>query len=186
MGNQSILWQRLDRPGHEFGRLSLLQPDHELFGTAVFAHDQIPCRLDYLIVCDSKWQTLSGKVTGWVGNEKVEIDIRVDSNHCWRLNGKDCPQVTGCIDIDLNFSPSTNLLPIRRLDLATGREAKVRAAWLRFPDFTLEPLEQLYRRADDTIYHYESAGGSFVTDLQVNTTGFVTLYPNLWQVKAIT
>jgi hypothetical protein len=186
MGNQSILWQRLDQPGYEFGRLSLQPTSQHLFGTAVFAENQRPCRLDYLIVCDSKWQTLSGKVTGWVGNEMVEIEIEVDSDRCWRLNGKDCPQVTGCLDIDLNFSPSTNLLPIRRLNLAVGQKAEVRAAWLRFPGFTIEPLEQLYRRTDDATYHYESAGGSFVTDLQVNTTGFVTRYPNLWQVEAIT
>lgn len=37
-----------------------------------------------------------------------------------------------CVDIDLNFSPSTNLLPIRRFDLSVGASAIVRAAWLRF------------------------------------------------------
>ena len=36
----------------------------------------------------------------------------------------------------------------------------MKAAWLRFPGFTLEPLEQLYRRVDDVIYRYESAGES--------------------------
>jgi hypothetical protein len=92
--------------------------------------------------------------------------------------------VAGCIDLDLNFSPSTNLLPIRRLDLAIGQEAEVQAAWLRFPSFTLERLEQLYRRIDVATYRYESAGGKFVTELQVNAAGFVTHYPNAWQVEA--
>lgn len=36
------------------------------------------------------------------------------------LNGVDCPAVAGCTDIDLGFSPSTNLLPIRRLSLEVG------------------------------------------------------------------
>lgn len=75
----------------------------------------------------------------------------------------------------LNFSPSTNLLPIRRLNLAIGQGAAVRAAWLRFPSFTLEPLEQVYRRIDPTTYRYESAGGRFVAELQVNDSGLVTL-----------
>lgn len=91
--------------------------------------------------------------------------------------------MAGCIDLDLNFSPSTNLLPIRRLGLAIGQEAVARAAWLRFPSFTLEPLEHLYRRIDATTYRYESAGGRFVTELQVNAAGFVTYYPNFWQVE---
>lgn len=92
--------------------------------------------------------------------------------------------MAGCSDLDLNFSPSTNLLPIRRLGLAIGQEMAVRAAWLRFPSFTLEPLEQLYRRIDAATYRYESAGGRFVTELQVNAAGFVTHYPDFWQVEA--
>jgi len=154
-----------------------------LAGTAVFAHNQQPCRLDYLVVCDSEWQTLSGRVAGWVGNETVEIELSADSARRWRLNGTECPAVAGCTDLDLNFSPSTNLLPIRRLGLAIGQEAEVRAAWLRFPTFTLEPLEQLYRRIDAETYRYESAGGRFVTELQVNAAGFVTHYPDFWQVE---
>jgi len=39
----------------------------------------------------------------------------------------------------------------------------VTAAWLRFPDFTIEPLKQLYRRIDVSTYWYENAGGRFVT-----------------------
>jgi len=182
VADQSILWRRLDRPGHEAARLFSQNSCWHLTGTAVFTHDHQPCRLDYLVVCDSQWQTLSGKVAGWVGNETVEIKLAVDSAHRWRLNGTECPQVAGCIDLDLNFSPSTNLLPIRRLGLAIGQEAKVRAAWLRFPSFTLEPLEQLYCRIDDATYRYESATG-FATELQVNAAGFVTRYPNFCQVE---
>lgn len=179
----SVLWRRLDQPGHESGRLFFQHSCWHLTGTAIFAHNQQPCRLDYLVVCDAGWQTVSGKVAGWVGNEAVEIELSVDSARCWRLNGTECPEVAGCIDLDLNFSPSTNLLPIRRLGLAIGQEAETRAAWLRFPSFTLEPLEQLYRRIDAATYRYESAGGRFVTELQVNAAGFVTHYPNFWQVE---
>lgn len=179
----SILWRRLDQPGHESGRLFTQESRWHLAGTAVFAHDEQPCGLDYIVVCSSDWQTLSGRVAGWVGNTAVEIELSVDSARRWRLNGTECPEVAGCIDLDLNFSPSTNLLPIRRLGLAIGQEAKVRAAWLRFPSFILEPLEQLYRRIGDATYRYESAGGRFVTELQVNAAGFVTNYPNVWRVE---
>ncbi len=184
MTNQSILWRRLDQPGHESARLSFHEDSWRLNGTAVFAHNQQPCRLDYLVVCDAKWQTLSGRVAGWVGGEIVEIELSVDPARHWRLNGTECPQVADCIDLDLNFSPSTNLLPIRRLSLAVGQEAEVKAAWLRFPSFTLDPLKQLYRRIDVAPYRYESAGGKFVTELQVNEVGLVTRYPNIWQVEA--
>lgn len=183
VADQSILWRRLDQPGHESARLFFKDPSWHLIGTAVFAHNQLPCRLDYMVVCDSGWQTVSGRVTGWVGNDTVEIELSVDAARRWRLNGTECPAMAGCTDLDLNFSPSTNLLPIRRLGLAIGQEAQVQAAWLRFPSFTLEPLEQLYRRIDVATYRYESAGGRFVTELQVNAAGFVLRYPNFWQAE---
>jgi len=182
--HSSILWRRLDRPGHESSRLFQRGSQWNLVGTALFAHDEQPCRLDYLVVCDAKWQTLSGKVSGWIGTEIIEIDLSVDSARRWRMNGRECPEVEGCFDLDLNFSPSTNLLPVRRLDLVVGQQASVRSAWLRFPSFALEPLEQQYRRIDVATYRYESGGGKFVDVLQVNPAGFVTHYPNFWQAES--
>jgi hypothetical protein len=77
VSEQTILWRRIDRPGHESARLSFNHPYWHLSGTAVFAHERQPCRLDYLLACDSEWQTLSGKVAGWVGEEVVEIELSV-------------------------------------------------------------------------------------------------------------
>ena len=99
----------------------------------------------------------------------------------WTLNGVEESTVEGCIDLDLNFSPATNLLPIRRLKLAIGEQGEVKAAWLRFPGFRLELLPQVYTRLDELTYRYSSDGGSFVRDLTVNDVGFVTDYPGLWQ-----
>jgi uncharacterized protein len=183
---QSILWRRLDQPGHEFSRLYLQHSHWHLAGTAVFVYSQRACQLDYLVVCNAEWQTICGRIVGWVGNQPVEIELSADAARRWLLNGVECPAVAGCLDLDLNFSPSTKLLPIRRLELAIGMEAEVQAAWLRFPGFTLEPLVQLYHRMSAATYRYESAGSAFVAELQVNTTGFVTSYANVWHVEAST
>jgi uncharacterized protein len=177
---ETILWRRLDRPGHEYARLSRDRAQWQLTGAAVFQHDQQPCRLDYTVVCDGQWRTEVGRVTGWMGDRSVDVVVSVSTSGTWHLNGTACPEVAGSIDLDLNFSPSTNLLPIRRLNLSAGEEAQVKAAWLRFPEFTLEPLEQIYRRVDRARYRYESAGGAFVAELTTNAAGFVTLYPKLW------
>ena len=76
----------------------------------------------------------------------------------------------------------TNTLPIRRLNLAVGQQAEVRAAWLTFPNFKLEPLAQVYRRIGTFRYHYES--DRFATDLEVDAAGFVIDYPSLWHAEA--
>ncbi|HLF75678.1 MAG TPA: putative glycolipid-binding domain-containing protein, partial [Anaerolineales bacterium] len=162
---ESILWRGFLLPCHEACRLFFMDSRWHLEGSVVFSHEGRPCRLDYQIVCDAAWQTLSASVEGWVGNTAVDIQIRTDSAGHWRLNEVEQPDVMGCIDVDLNFSPSTNLLPIRRLNLAVGETAEVKAAWLRFPSFTLEPLSQKYQRLDESTYRYESAGGQFVAEL---------------------
>lgn len=181
MEAQTILWRRLDSPGHESARVVLLDQQWHLTGAAVFRHETNACKLSYTLICDAEWQTVSGSVSGWIDSEVITADILVTQSKRWQVNGNDCPAVAGCIDLDLNFSPLTNLLPIRRLNLAVGEEATVRAAWLRFPTFRLELLEQVYRRINDTTYRYESAGGSFVAQLTVNEFGMVTHYPNLWR-----
>ena len=183
MADKSILWRRLDQPGHESACLIYLPPFWHLLGTAVFAHERQPCRLNYEVVCNSVWETRSGRVSGWVGDELVEIELSVDSEQHWSINGEARPEVAGCVDLDLNFSPSTNLLPIRRLGLSIGQRAGVKAAWLRFPGFALEPLEQVYQRVGEAAYRYESAGGKFTRELSVNQAGFVMHYPGFWQVE---
>jgi len=187
MINQTILWRRLDPPGHEFAQLRFEDSTWRLTGTAIFACDHSPrrpARLDYLVVCDSDWRTRSASVMGWVGDEGVGVDVSVDDARRWRLNGVEVPAVEGCVDIDLSFSPSTNLLPIRRLRLDIGEKFAATAAWLRFPGFTLEPLDQSYRRIAGGAYRYESGSGKFVAQLSVNEAGFVTGYPNLWVIEA--
>jgi hypothetical protein len=115
-----------------------------------------------------------------IGDREINLHISVDSERKWFLNGTECPAVAGCLDIDLGFSPSTNLLPIRRLSLERGQEAEVRAAWLPFPSLEFELLPQIYRREGENTYRYESSGGAFVRVLEVNAVGFVTNYPGLW------
>lgn len=176
----TILWRRLDLPGHEAGRLARRDGGWELSGTALFAWDERPCRLDYRVTCDADWRTQAARVSGFIGDRDVDLHVSVDRERRWSMNGLECPAVAGCLDIDLGFSPSTNLLPIRRLSLDVGQAAQVRAAWLPFPSLAFELLSQLYRREGPHTYRYESAGGAFMRLLKVDDTGFVIDYPGLW------
>jgi uncharacterized protein len=175
-----VFWRRLDMPGYESARIFGIGRNWTMEGTAVFVDQQRPGRLDYKISCDSNWCTRSGHVKGWVGERSIEVDIVVDSEQRWWANGVVIPGLAGCIDIDLSFSPSTNLLPIRRLNMQMGQSGEVKAAWLKYPEFTFEPLPQIYRRIQHLTYRYESSGGSFTTDLTVNPAGFVIDYPPFW------
>ena len=182
--NLSIMWQRLDLPGSEVADLRAAGAGWRLSGIVLVTHDGKPCRLEYGIECDATWRTRIAQVRGHVGTRPVSVDLFRSDHGSWAVNGAVVPAVHGCIDVDLGFSPSTNLLPIRRLNLRIGEQAAVRAAWVRFPELTVEVLEQTYARLSEETYAYESAGGTFRRELTVNDTGFVVEYPGLWRTAA--
>jgi hypothetical protein len=185
-GRSTILWRRLDTPGHEVGELARTPAGWELSGVALLADDGRPCRLDYRIECDAAWHTRRLQLGGHIGGAPAALELTRNAHDEWHADGRPLPELQGCVDVDLAFSPSTNLLPIRRLGLAVGDHASVRTAWVRFPTLHLEVLEQVYTRLDADTYRYESAGGSFRRDLTVTEEGLVTEYPDLWRAEATT
>ena len=86
MSERSVLWRRLDIPGHEFARVFFDNSCWHLNGTAIFVHDKKPCCLDYQLKCNSEWETLSGRVAGWIGEKPIKTKISVDSKRRWLLN----------------------------------------------------------------------------------------------------
>lgn len=178
----AVQWRRLDRPGRESARLLEGAAGPILAGVVVVAVDRSACCLRYRIACDPAWRTRRVEVSGWIGGGDLEMVIEADSGE-WQLDGRAVPALRGCTDVDLAFSPATNLLPIRRLALAVGASRDVEAAWLRFPELRLERLEQTYRRLDETRYRYESRTG-FACELVVDEAGLVIDYPGVWEREA--
>ena len=116
--------------------------------------------------------------------------LRVDAEQQWQIDRephriRSLPRrpsrVARSVDIDLGFTPATNTLPIRRLAPAIGETVDVTALWVRFPELTIEPLPQRYTRLDDSRYRYESAGGAFVAEIEVDDLGLVVTYEGGWQ-----
>jgi len=175
-----VLWRRLDVPGHETARVERVADGWRLSGVASFAAAGAPCRLEYTIDCDERWVTRRCEVTGWIGRSAVATRIEHDGQGAWTRDGVAVPDVAGCVDVDLAFSPVTNMLPIRRLALEIGASASARAAWLRIEPTSLEPLEQTYTRIAENQYLYQSDGGAFRRTITVDAIGLVLEYPQGW------
>jgi hypothetical protein len=174
------VWRRLDTPGHDAATLSASGDDWHLEGAAVLIDLGVACHLNYIVKLDRGWRTRSADVNGWVGPRRVDARIEVTAQGQWTVNDQVIEAVRGCIDIDFAFTPATNLLPIRRLALPVGGSSNVVAAWFRFPELDLQPLDQVYLRTGELSYEYQSRGGSFRASLSVSPEGFVIDYPGLW------
>ena len=175
MSRSTIVWERLDLPGRETAELIRLADGWRISGCAEFGGN----RVDYEVRCGADWVTESATAV----SQGVDVELLRNPAGEWSVNGSKVWEVTGCDDVDFEFSPCTNTLPIRRLNLAIRESSLIRAAWLRFPSFALEPFEQRYRRTGEVTYRFESGDGEFVRDLTVNDVGLVVDYPGLWRAQ---
>jgi hypothetical protein len=176
----------LDLPGHDAASLEITASGAVISGMAVFLEGD-PTALAYVIQADGAWTTTEGHVRGWRGARPVDLRLRRDRAGDWSLNDVPYPTVHGCIDLDLSFTPATNLLPLRRLALGVGQSAEVRSAWLEWPEVRLTPLVQRYARLSETQYDYESdlpGGELFRSSLRVQPDGWVLDYGGLWKTDS--
>jgi hypothetical protein len=173
-------WRRLDVPGSDECALAQLQAGWSVGGVAQFMHAGRPARLAYRVDCDSAWHTTNGEVSGHLGADAFSLVVHRDDAGDWHVDGRAAPALTGLVDLDLGFTPATNLFPLRRLALAPGAGAMAEAAWLDDADWRLKRLPQRYERRDRTSYWYESPATGYAALLRVTSDGFVRDYPGLW------
>jgi uncharacterized protein len=134
----------------------------------------------YEISCDENWLTHRVEIERTIGSEVKTLSLSVESRGVWRSSGQELHGVRGCDDVDLALTPATNSLPIRRLNLQVGGIESVIAAWVKFPDLTVEPLSQRYTRLAKDTYRYQSNTG-FSAEIVVDDLGLVTTYPGGWE-----
>lgn len=178
----SIIWRRLDIPGRDACSLRQNPQGWSLVGTAELVLEGEPARVRYTVRCSSNFHTVSASLGGSIGARALVFEIERNAGH-WQLNGVVVRGLEGCIDLDLGFTPATNLLPIRRLALALGEAASAPAAWLDVSRGSLETLPQWYERRAEDKYWYEAPSVDYAALLAVNAAGFVVDYPKLWRAE---
>ena len=179
MTAETMLWRRLDLPGHDGCRLAASRTGWRLCGTALFRHEAGPAHLWYDVRVDRGWRTRAGRVDGWVGGRPVRIRVRRLASG-WEVNGTTSDRAQECVDLDLGFTPATNVLQLRRVALEVGQAADVPVAWLDVSSGELEVLAQRYERRSPTAYWYEAPRFGYAAELDVTAAGFPRRYPGLW------
>lgn len=180
----SILWRRESGLGLERCVIEPISDGWRLAGTVLLVTDDVPTEIRYSIQTDLAWntRTAGAHVQSPLGDRRMAL--KADGSGAWFSNDQPIIDLYGAQDVDMAWTPATNMLPIRRLDLAVGEEAAVAAAWLGFPDHTVTRLEQRYQRLDARTYRYTA--GELSVDLTVDELGRVLRYPGGWEAVAET
>jgi hypothetical protein len=176
-----ILWQGLIAPSMERFVAAHSESSFQLSGLILQAHRDAPYVVRYSIEVDAAWRTRAVQVE--VENDgQHRVALAADGSGHWSRDGEPLPVLNDCLDVDLEWSPSTNTLPIRRLGLALGETKAVTAAWVRFPSLEVQRLDQSYERIDERRHRYRS--GRFSADLLVDEDGMVLQYGVNWKAVA--
>ncbi|WIG59873.1 MAG: hypothetical protein OJF49_002621 [Ktedonobacterales bacterium] len=178
--DRTVVWRALNVTGTEQCTLSSERNGWRLAGLALREVDGVPAQASYTVYCDEAWQTREAVVELRADTTQRYLRLLARDGRWYGERGRELAALRGCLDVDIGFTPATNTLPIRRLDLAVGQSAEVTAAWVRFPEFTVEPLAQTYTRLDERRYRYESATG-FVAEITVDDVGLVLRYEGGWE-----
>lgn len=189
---RTVLWQRLDLPGSEWCALGPEPEGWRGVGKVLTSVEGAPTVIRYELALDDGWHTREVRIALRAASETQtrRLHLTVSPEQKWTIAREPLPAtpapdeaelVRGLIDVDLGFSPLTNTLPIRRLAPAIGDAVAVTAAWVRFPELTLEPLPQRYTRLAARRYRYDSGDGAFMAELAVDDLGLVTSYEGGWR-----
>lgn len=175
----TILWRRLDGVGLERCTLRERPAGADLAGTAVLDIGGKPAEARWTVEVDEKWVTRRAHVELDVAGSLRVRTLAHDGRGGWQLDGRDRPDLDGCLDVDLGVTPATNTLPIRRLD----HSADVDAAWMAFPSLDVTRLSQRYERLGDRRWRYSA--GTFKAMLETTTDGLVVRYQNGWEAVTV-
>jgi hypothetical protein len=176
-------WSRLDLPGSDACRLFESSQGRRIEGSAAF-FDGRPAALSYTVITDADWTTSAAFIRGFSGVGGVSVNIERTADG-WRLDGCMLDGLGDCVDVDLGFTPATNLIPVRRLALVVGESAAAPAAWFDLHTRSLRRLEQSYERVGEREYRYLAPAFSYDDLLTFDASGFVRDYPGLWHQASL-
>jgi hypothetical protein len=176
-----VLWERTDVPGFEWCELGRDPAGDTWLGVTLLAWEGQPYRVSYRIGLDASGSTRRVSVVSEGPGPAVVLELEADGIGTWQRDGAIVVESPGALDVDLGFSPSTNSLPIRRLDVAIGESREIEVAWILFPSFEVTLGRQTYERLGERAWRYRSEG--FEADLTVDGDGLVDAYDE-WRAVA--
>jgi putative acetyltransferase len=135
--------------------------------------------LTYQVEVDAAGRTR----TATVGEPGERRRLASDGEGRWWQDGTRRDDLAGGTDVDIEATPATNTLPIRRMLAAETTQATIVAAWVRVPGPGIVPSRQRYEQLGPDRWRY--ASGSFDAELTVDADGVVVTYGELWEAVTL-
>jgi hypothetical protein len=178
-----LIWTA-EAPGFEHVRIDDGHPGWTVFDSMlVRVHDGSVRRGGYTLICDKAWRTLELRIMAeQAPGQMVARHLLATGEGQWSdADGRPLPELEGCIDVDIAWTPLTNTLPVKRLDLRPAEEQRIRVVYLPLPEVEPRVMEQRYTGLADGRVRYTSLASGFERELDLDREGFVLDYPGLFR-----
>jgi uncharacterized protein len=191
-----VLWRGTDEWLAEAAAIDLGERGMNATGIQLGA-DPVPYRLGYRLDAGDGFVTraLTAEASGdgWTRRMELVHDGKGGWRHEVDAGGEapfgdpdsvDAAALEDALDCDLEFSPLTNLMPVRRHSLHERELAlDFLMAWVSVPELGLHASPQRYehvRREDQgSVVRFVSLDGDFRSELRYDEEGVVVEYPQL-------
>jgi hypothetical protein len=180
------MWKRLNTVGYEQVTLQAKQNGWFADGVGVWLGIDEPVRYQYWVQTDQWWRTREVVVCLQNQEDLAPIRLISDGTGHWRdAFGRSVPALDGCVDVDLNITPLTHTIAIRRLSLYPTDTEMIRVAHVDVPNLCCRSVFQRYtclsRTADGAIYRCEGLDTGFSGELRVDADGGVIDCPGWFE-----
>lgn len=178
-----VLWHCSVLSSAEHFSLHSVPSGWVLSGDVALPVDGVPGHASYRVTASRDWVVERTDIDFTIGERRESWHIE-HADGMWAVNGQLRADLAGCSDVDLGWTPATNTIPLRRLNLEIGEHADIRAAWVRFPELDIQASDQRYVRVAAGEWRYQSGPYDFL--LTVSEDGLIVEYgDDLWRADAV-
>ena len=196
------LWMKDDPPGMEQAELAI-GADGLAARSVAFGTTPVPYRLDLDLTTGAGWvtrrMTLTATGDGWARSLVLDRSTAGVWTGEQSADGLEPPTVqtsaptdavepadlpADVLDVDVQWSPVTNLMPVRRLGLdRAGSAGTFTMAWVSVPSLAVTLDEQRYTLLGvdegDVCARFESGDGFFAAVIRCDADGVALDYPGI-------
>ncbi|HTE25133.1 putative glycolipid-binding domain-containing protein [Flavitalea sp.] len=177
---QTRVWKGIQFNTSEYLKLTSSATDQEVRSFITGEVEGIPVHIEYQLKIDSTWK-VSFIFIKLISDTEQEIRLSSSTAGGWQADGVNMPGLDACTVPDISFTPFTNTLAIKRLDLQIGEQSEITVLYFDLPELMPKPMRQRYTRLDDRVYMYENVDSDFKAVLNIDEQAFVVDYPGLWK-----
>ena len=138
---------------------------------------------EYWLNLDAQWKVKSIEAVSRIADSEFQYNLKRDENGNWsNSQNEDLPEFKDCSYIDISLTPLTNTLPINGLKLTQQENHDIDVVYIDVIEHKVYRDRQNYTRIEKNMYRFENDDGSFTAFIEVDNDGFVTDYPDLFEM----